>query len=90
MTAEPRKRRSAVKRIPVRTASPTLRAIFEHMTETNQTLDRIAERLGTHQARLSEYRRGRVTPGLMTVEEMAAAVGLDIIVRSVVKNTTID
>lgn len=83
MTA--RQRREHVKRIPVRTASPTLRAIFEHMTEAGVTLGAAARSLGMHGNRLSEYRRGRVEPGIMTVEEMAAAAGLEIVVRPVAK-----
>jgi len=80
-----RQRREHVKSFPVRTASPTVRAIFEHMTEAGITLHSVSIGIDRHPNRISEYRRGRVEPGIMTVEELAAAAGLEIVVRPVAK-----
>lgn len=60
---------------PIKTASPTLRQIFE-MAETMNikqvTLSDFAEVAQQH---ISNYKLGRHEPGIMTVERLAEAVG---------------
>ncbi len=70
-----RSRAPHTKRTPVRSASPTLRAIFEDMTNRNIRLADMGDMIGRHGSRVSEWRRGLVEPGIMTVEEMADALG---------------
>lgn len=70
-----KRRAPHTKRTPVRAASPILKAIFNEMTARNIRLLEMATAIGKHEARLSEYRRGRVEPGIMTVEHMAAELG---------------
>ena len=60
---------------PIRTASPTLRRIFEIAKEKRVNQYKIASACGNHQATISEYRTGKVEPGIMMVEEMAHAIG---------------
>lgn len=74
-----------VKRIPPRTASPILKAIFEEMLARSIRVEDMAGSVNKHPARISEYRRGKVEPGVMTVEEMAAALGYRLVLEPIKK-----
>ena len=60
---------------PIRTASPTLRRIFEIAKEKRVNQYEMADACGSYQAGISEYRTGKVEPGIMMVEEMVRAIG---------------
>jgi len=66
---------------PPRTASRLLKAIFQHMDENRIEQAWVADRMGMHRNRMTEYRKGAVTPGVIMVEEMADLVGLDLYVE---------
>lgn len=68
-------RGGVTKRTPVRTASPILRTIFSEMTIRGVRLQDMAGRIGRHENRISEWRRGQVEPGVLVVEEMAQTLG---------------
>jgi transcriptional regulator with XRE-family HTH domain len=65
-------------RKPIRTASPTLRKIFEIMADRQLTISEMARMIGKHENNVSLYRRGRAEPGIFVVEGMAAALGLEL------------
>lgn len=58
-----------------KTASPILRAIFDEMWHQGVTVAGMADEMGRHTPRLTEWRNGRVEPGVMAVEEMAQHIG---------------
>lgn len=62
------------KRTPIRAASPTLKRIFEEMTERAIRVQDMAGLLGKASSRVSEWRRGKVEPGIMMVREIAEAL----------------
>ena len=68
--SRPRARRSGT----ARSASPTVRQLFEIMNGTVTQMD-VAVELGYSRATICNYKRGRNTPSIMAVEEIAAALG---------------
>lgn len=77
----PATRAAHTKRTPVRAASPTLKAIFEDMTGRGVRLADMGDMIGRHEARVSEWRRGLVEPGIMVVEEMADVLGYRLVLE---------
>ncbi len=71
------------KRTPIRAASPTLKRIFEEMTERGMRVQDMADELCKASSRVSEWRRGAAEPGIMTVEEMAMALGYRLVLEKV-------
>lgn len=60
---------------PIRTASPILRELFEIAELQGMNLLYYAASMDKHPNQLSGYRTGKHEPGIMTVEEMADALG---------------
>lgn len=73
-TPAPKPRR--VRDRTIRTASSTLRAVFQEMDAKGMSDREMAERVSKNPKRISEYRCGKVEPGVMSVEHMAGALGL--------------
>ncbi|MBN9033046.1 MAG: hypothetical protein BGO05_05210 [Rhizobiales bacterium 63-7] len=71
--ASPKARR--VRDRTIRTASPILRAVFMEMDARGMADREIAEKVNKNPKRISEYRCGKVEPGVMSVEHMAGALG---------------
>lgn len=65
-------------RKPIRTASPTLRKIFEIMADRQLTIAEMARMIGKHENSVSLYRSGRAEPGVFVIEEMAAVLGVEV------------
>lgn len=65
-------------RAPIKTASPTLRALLEHAERKGVVQAQIAEALGCHPPRISSWRRGANEPGIMIVEQLADFLGLEL------------
>jgi ribosome-binding protein aMBF1 (putative translation factor) len=65
------------RRRPIGTASPTLRAIFEAAEASGISQSELALRIGSRQHEIHRWRRGTYsrTPNILTVEELANAVG---------------
>lgn len=87
MIRQPRRRAAHIKRIPPRTASPILKAIFNAMLDREIRVADMADMISKGPNRLSEYRCGRVEPGIMTVEEMAAALGCRLVLEPIEKSS---
>lgn len=67
--------------LPPRTASSTLRTIFNHMDELRLSQSAASYAIGAHPGRLNSWRNGSHEPGIVNVELLADAVGLEIVVR---------
>ena len=65
-------------RTPIRTASPTLRALFEQAESLGIAQGEIAARIDSRQHVIFRYRAGQREPGIMTVEALAHALGMRI------------
>ena len=65
-------------RTPIRTASPTLRALFEQAESLGIAQGEIAARIASRQHVIFRYRAGQREPGIMTVEALADALGMRI------------
>lgn len=68
-------RRPTPRVVPPRTASPTLKIIFNEMTARCILLRDAAGRLKTHPNNLSGWRAGSSTPSIIAVEELAGILG---------------
>lgn len=66
---------------PIRTASPTLRALLVAVDEAGMTDKAVSERMRVHSARVSEWRRGKHEPTIMYLEHMASVLDMEITVR---------
>lgn len=66
---------SSRRNAPIKAASPTLQKLFAIATAKGITQTSIADACRRKQQNISGYRSGRYEPGIMTVEEIAAAVG---------------
>lgn len=60
---------------PIRTASPVLRELFEIAQDQGLSGLTFAESMDMHPNQLSGYRTGNREPRILTVEEMAGALG---------------
>lgn len=60
---------------PIRTASATLRELFDIVESQGLNSAQYSELSGIHSNQISEYRVGKREPRIMTVEEMAGALG---------------
>jgi len=77
----PATRAAHTKRTPIRAASPILKAIFEDMNGRGVRLADMGDMIGRHEARVSEWRRGLVEPGIMVVDEMADVLGYRLVLE---------
>ena len=59
----------------IKTISPTLKKLFTEASNQGVSLHTIADLCSTYQHIISGYRTGRHEPGILRVEEMAAAIG---------------
>jgi hypothetical protein len=66
---------------PILTASPTLRAIYEEADAQGYNNTTLAKLINRNVNQTSSWRRGAHETTIMTTEEMADALGLEIIVR---------
>lgn len=64
---------------PIKTASPTLRTLFLHMKQRGLTQKQLGKATGTTCNVIRQYRNGDHAPNIMRVEEMADALGLEIV-----------
>lgn len=60
---------------PARTTSPILKDIFDEMAKRRMRLIDMGVAVEKHEARISEYKRGVVQPGVTVVEAMAHELG---------------
>lgn len=68
-------RRPTPRVVPPRTASPTLKMIFNEMTARHILLKVAAGNLKMHPNNLSGWRVGSSTPNIIAVEELAESIG---------------
>lgn len=66
---------------PIKTAIPTLRAIFEHCNANAVSMKELASLSKASQSTIGRYRNGDNAPSIQAVEDMCAALGLEIVVR---------
>jgi len=64
---------------PVRTVSTSLRKLFAIMRHDRITQRILASAIGTDQKQISRYRRGAAAPSILRVEEMADAMGYEVV-----------
>lgn len=62
-------------KIPIRTASPVLRELFEIADKYGITQTDMAQRSKMYQQQVSSIKAGKHEPGIMTVESLAHALG---------------
>lgn len=60
---------------PLRTASRILRDLLERLEEDGLNHRQIAELAGVHRVSISNWRSGKYTPDLLTIEALAQATG---------------
>lgn len=66
---------------PPRTASSTLKSIFEFCDAHSISQRDLAEKINSKQPTINQYRAGRSAPSIIVVEEICAALGLEISIR---------
>lgn len=72
--------RNSGRRLNISTASPTVRAVFEH---SKVPAAQLADALGRHASQLYTWANGKTEPGIMAIEELAQAAGCKIVVLPV-------
>lgn len=66
--------------LPIKTASTTLRALFEIAQRRGVTYEQLAEALKASQSLVYSWKAGRHTPSIIYTEELAAVLGCRIVV----------
>lgn len=73
--------RGKFKRKPVRSASPTVRSIFEAIDASGMTYREAAYHAKLHYATLSCWKQGKRSPNILDLEELAQVLGYDIVLK---------
>jgi len=68
-------------RKPVRSALPVMRDLFRIVDRTGLSYEALAKKAGCHKQSLTNWRRGEYSPYLQQFENMATALGYEIVLR---------
>lgn len=68
-------------RLPVRSALPIVRDLFEIIDQTGLSYEMLAKKAGCHKQSLTIWRRGKNAPGLQQFENVAMSLGYEVVLR---------
>lgn len=68
--------------IPARTADPILKQLFDIADDRRMWTADLARKVGVSAVSLARYKHGRATPSIMTVNAMAQALGVRLVLET--------
>lgn len=75
--------RRRFKRKPVQTSIPVLREIFNALDADGRPLTQIAKEAGVTPQTMTAWRKGKFTPSIFHMEQLAALAGCEITIRPI-------